>query len=354
MKIDKEQPLTTRRFISLLTATAAAALLFTVHHAHAQIEVDVGTTAPGSAATVTTSTESADQSEPSATSVLQQDAAADQAAQKIVPAPGTQMQSTEDGTLGTAGVTVAAEPSLRMQEDAMVLQDGVTTETLAVESGAELLRLLGVQLRKQSAAGPSELDESTTNTLFDVTAIRRLKGSDPTVVYRVVVEDTPMPDPMIVPWIRQAKLLQERFDRAVQLLGDNRVEAGRQELLGIVTDFPDTDYAVQARALLRKLDELNQPIAIPTAAVEEEREQPVVVVELSPNVTIGTVVVDPQDPANNRAMIAGRAYKVGDPISGIPNHKVVGITDSMVQIEVEQSEVTKIFDVPVRPRGATE
>lgn len=347
MTDNNSKPLVILRFQKLhLVAAAFVCLTF---GAHGQIEVDVGTTTPGSADEATTPPESTDGRDTSGG--LIQDTEADEAAQRIVPAPGTQMQSTEDGTLVSAGGTVAAAPSLQVDENEVVLKDGETTETLAVASGAELLRLLGLQLRRDQGTGPSELEETTATALFDVGAVRRLKGAEPTVVYRVVVDDTPLPDPMIVPWIRQAKLLQERFDRAVQLLGQNRVEAGRQELIGIMTDFPDTDYAKQAQALLAKLDDLSQPVAGPTVQVEDEPE---VVVELSPNVSIGTVVVDPQDSSNNRAMIGGRAYKVGDSINAVSNHRVVGITDSVVQIEVEQSGVKKIFDVPVRPTGATQ
>ncbi len=340
-------PLVIRRFERLYLVAAAVFCL--TCGAHGQIEVDVGSTTPGSADQATTATDGEEGTDSSGG--LIQDAEADEAARRIVPAPGTQMQSTEEGTLGSAGGTVAAAPSLQLDENEVVLQDGETTEALAVASGAELLRLLGLQLNRERGAGPSELDETTATALFDVGAVRRLKGAEPTVVYRVVVDETPLPDPMIVPWIRQAKLLQERFDRAVQLLGQNRVEAGRQELIAIVTDFPDTDYAKQAQALLAKLDDLSQPVAGPSAQVDDEPE---IRVELSPNVSIGTVVVDPQDSSNNRAMIGGRGYKVGDSINAVSNHRVVGITDSVVQIEVEQSGVKKIFDVPVRPTGATQ
>lgn len=346
MKTPQLMPSAARRLTRLFAiVTGVVAIHAAPFTASAQIEVQVGTTQPGSAETTATQ-------DPQEAPELKQDSSADQAAQKIVPAPGTQMQSTEGGSLLPDAGAVAAEPSLKVDADQVVLKDGQSTEALAVSSGAELLKLLGLQRNKQTTDGPSELDESTTSSLFDVEAIRRLKGTEPIVVYRVVINDTPLPDPMIVPWIRQAKLLQERFDKAVQLLGENKVDDGRQELLAIVADFPDTDYATQARALLGKLDDLSKPLTVPTAPVDEEKTT--VTVELSPNVQIGTVIVDPQNPTGNRAMIGGRAYKVGDPISGIPNHKVVSISENVVQIEVQQSGVTQIFDVPVRPRGATE
>lgn len=343
-------PSQARELKTWLAAMCAVASVAVVAPASAQIEVDVLTTGTENAE-VTTSGVTAEQpatSTPSVTSGLKQDKSADDAARRIVPAPGTQMQSTEGGTLDNSAA-VAAEPSLKVEEGGVVLQDGESTETLAVNSGAELLKLLGVQMKKKSGDEPLESDESTTSSLFDVDAIRKLKGSEPTVIYRVVIDETPLPDPMIVPWIRQAKLLQERFDKAVQLLGENRVDEGRGELLGIITDFPDSDYARQSQALLTKLEDLSQPVA--PQVVQEDKEA-TVTVELSPNVQIGAVIVDPENPVGNRVMIGSKAYSTGDEISGIPGHRVIGITDSVIQIEVEQSGIKKIFDVPVRPRGA--
>jgi len=354
-----EMPRKTRGWSATLSAVSLVAVLaaWGAPRAHAQIQVDVLTSSPkelenqtsasGRASTADASAENAGE----AVSGLKQDKAADEAARKILPAPGTQMQSTEGGTLET-GSAVAAEPSLKVQEDQVVLKAGESTETLAVKSGAELLRMLGLQTQKKSGTGPSELDESTTNSLFDVDAVKRLKGSAPTVVYRVVVNDAPLPDPMIVPWIRQAKLLQERFDKAVDLLGKNQVEQGREELVSIISDFPESDYATQAKALIGKLDDLNRPI-IPTAPQDNDNK-PTVTVELSPNIRVGAIIVDPENPSGNRAMIDGRAYKVGDEINGVPGHRVVGISEKIVQIEVTQSGLKKTFDVPVRPRGATE
>lgn len=277
-----------------------------------------------------------------------EDLKADEAANKIVPAPGTHLQSTAESSLGATG-SVAPAPSVTLKEDQLVLQEGQTTETVAVKSGAELLRMLGIQSKSsKTATAGGELDEETSVTLFDVTAVERLKGAKPTVVYRVVVENSPLPDPMIVPWIRQAKLLQERFDKAVVMLGENQVERGRQELLSIATDFPDSDYAIQSRELLKKLDDIKTQIV--QAPVAKEADVPVV--ELSPNIQVGTVIVDSADPTGNRVMINGRIYRSGEEIRGVPGHKVTGISEAVVQIEVEQSGQKQTFDVPVRPTGA--
>jgi len=273
---------------------------------------------------------------------------AEEEAQKIVPAPGTVMQSTENSSLGKTG-TVAPAPSLNLNNDQLVLKEGETTESVAVKSGAELLKMLGLQQREapKQLSADLEINEDTTNSLFDMSAVERLKGDKPTVVYRVVIGDTPLPDPMIVPWIRQAKMLQERFDKALAMLANNQVEQGRQELLAIASDFPDSDYAVQSRALLKKLDDLSKE-EMPQPVIKEETT---VTVELSPNIQVGTIIVDPNDPAGSRAMISGRMYKVGDVINSAPGHRLVGISQTAVKIEVEQSGLKQTFDVPVRPTG---
>ncbi len=320
-----------------------------------QIEVDILTTPTATGAQTTTTTSPTPTPETSTTGAtgLMQDKSADEAARRIVPAPGTAMKSTEDGTLQTGGA-VATEPSLRINQDEVVLKEGETTETVAVRSGVELLRMLGVQRESKTVpVGGLEMDETTSSILFDVSAVKRLKGDEPTVVYRVLVEDTPLPDPMIVPWIRQAKLLQERFDKAVRLLGENMVIDGREELLGIITDFPDSDHALQAKAILAKLDDMNKEEA-PTPVIATAEEETTVTVELSPNISVGTVIVDPANTAGNRAMIGGKAYRVGEEIRGQAGHRVIGISDSVVQVEVEQHGMKKTFDLPVRPSGANE
>ncbi len=311
-------------------------------------EVEIVTTGTEASATATTASPAA--ATPAAARPADEPNA-EEAAQKIVPAPGTILQSTENSSLDT-NQAVAPAPSLVLNQDEMVLKEGETTESVAVRSGVELLKMLGVKKREEAPAAGLESDEEDAAGLFDVTAVKRLKGDDPTVVYRVVVEDKPLPDPMIVPWIRQAKLLQERFDKAVAMLSENRVNEGREELLGIMTDFPESDYAVQAKEIIKKLDELSQA-EMPQPVVQQEAPETTITVELSPNVSVGTVIVDPSDSSGNRAMIGGRAYKIGDEIKGEVGHTVVGISENVVQVEVEQSGMKKTFDIPVRPTGVT-
>jgi hypothetical protein len=100
------------------------------------------------------------------------------------------------------------------------------------------------------------------------------------------------------------------------------------------------------------LEKINKFTAEPIKKNDIVKATPAVDIQINPNVKVGTVIADPADPADNRAMINGRVYKIGDAIRSFPNHKVVGITEDLVTLEVEQSGLKKTFDVPVRPNGS--
>lgn len=281
---------------------------------------------------------------------LREDTAAVEAAEKIAPSPGEVLQSTEERSL-ESNTAVAPAPPVRFVEggDKVLLADGETTEAVAVRSAAELMKMLGVRPRPKPVLG-YESEETTAIQLFDEDAVRKLIASEPTVVYRVVVDDTPIPDPMIVPWIRNARLLQEMFDKALEKLEKGEVDAGRQDLLNIISEFPNTEYAQQASEILKKLAELT-PQETPSAVVATKTPTPVEI-NINPNVKIGSVLADPQNPADNRVMIGGRGYAAGDKVRGFPDHTIIGITEDVVTVEVQKSGQKKTFDIPVRPNGS--
>lgn len=343
MFITKPEHITKTRRIPSLRAFFVIAACMTVSSGYSQIEVEVVTTGTAEQAATTGTATATPPGEG-----LIEDKAADDAAHKILPKPGTVLKSTENSEL-SENTAVAESPSLAINQDLVVLKDGETSEALAIKSGAELLRLLGVNRAKAPAKGEGEVDEAKASSLFDVNAVKRLKGDEPTVVYRIVVDQKPLPDPMIVPWIRQAKLVQERFDRAVEMLANNNVSQGREELLAIASEFPDNEYADQARELLRKLDDLSEKPAVPVAKVEETTTT-TINIRLNPEVKIGTVIVDAETPSGNRVMIGGRSYKVGDKLAFInPAHTVTSITQDNVGIEVTQDGQKESFILPVRP-----
>ncbi|MGI8907820.1 MAG: hypothetical protein ACR2IE_15170 [Candidatus Sumerlaeaceae bacterium] len=314
------------------------------------VEVEVGTTETATVTPVPAApTAAAAEAEPTSDTVtaLQTDAEAASSAEKILPVPGSTLESTEQRSLDGAA-SVAQPPSVQLKPDgSVVLNDGQSSEAVAVKSAAELLKMLGLKPPAPRPAEGYESDEESTATKFDVDAIQRLIGREPTVVYRVVVDNTPLPDPMIVPWIRNQKLLEETFNKAIEKLANNELDDGRAMLLDILTQYPNTEYAQQAKEILEKINQV--AAAGPPKKSTFIKAPAPVDIQINPNVKVGTVIADPANSADNRVMINGRVYKIGDAIRSFPNHKVVGITEDSVTLEVELSGQKRSFDVPVRP-----
>lgn len=252
--------------------------------------------------------------------------------------------------VGEGDHTTAALPAV-MADATMTADDSISTEARAIASGAELLRKLGLTPKRPKAGGREIDDPGAVNLFPNEEEVRKLLGDNPQVVYRVVVNGTPLPDPMIIPWIRQGRVVEELFDEAVVLLGNGRIDSAREKLLALMTEYPSTEQAAQAREILAKLENLQgaptpRPISRPSASPTP------VEVQLNPNVKVSTVLIDPNNPADSRVVIGGRAYAVGEAIRNYPDHKVVSISDDTVIIEVEKQGVSKQFPIPVRPAGS--
>jgi hypothetical protein len=278
---------------------------------------------------------------------------AEESASRIVPAPGTSLRTTEASEFPSVDEQ-AQPPSVSLTGDQLQVGAADTTERLAIESAADLLTKLRIVAPRRTDAGEREIDETTPTELFDDAKLVELLGQNPTVIYQVIYRATPIPDPMIVPWVRNAVVLKERFDEAIQLLAENKIEQGREALLDIETQFPETEYAVQAREIRNRLQELTTPQA-PQATAATARATPTpapLQINVDPNVRISTVIIDAQNTEENRVMINGRVYAVGDVIRDFPNHKVTAITEDTVTLEVEVSGQTKEFAVPVREARA--
>ncbi|MGC8741164.1 MAG: tetratricopeptide repeat protein [Candidatus Sumerlaeaceae bacterium] len=311
-----------------LALTMVAALTFSCPSAHAQLPT---TDAHGTTATAQTE--------------ASQEAAKE--AEKLVAPPGTKVQTTEEPTIGP-GEVVMPTPAVKVQGDKLFVGDESTSEVVDVKSGTELLKKLNIVAPpKVLPKGARETDETTPSELFRQEEIRRLLGDKPTVVYQVVYDNKPLPDPMVIPWVRNAVVLKERFDEAVALLAQNRIQQGREALLAIITEFPNTDYARQAQELLQKLqEETAQPKervtvrATPTPAPIQ--------IMVDPNVRVGSILVDANNPEQSRVMINGRAYRAGDVIRGFSNHRVVKVMEGAVVIEVEAMGQRKEFTISIK------
>lgn len=276
---------------------------------------------------------------------------ADESAKNIVVPEGVPLQSSEGGSEETTAV-LAPGPGTHIPVDQASTGsvESAVSEKQAIGTAADMLKKLGlVRPAVRKAPGTREMDDTTpTQPLIDAEVMARLIGEKPTAPYQVVYEGTPIPDPMVIPWIRKVIVLKEMFDDAVQLLADGKIREGKETLLSIETEFPNTEYAIQAREILKRLQDLeNEPVpkvkSSPTATPID--------IHVDPNVKISTVLIEPESPEENRVMINGRMYKPGDQVRGFTNHRVVSIADDSVTIEVEISGQKKQFNIPVRQSG---
>jgi hypothetical protein len=269
-------------------------------------------------------------------------------AEKLVAPPGAKVQITEGAGLGP-GETVVPTPAVQLRGGKLMVGNEQTSQVMDVSSGAELLRKLNIVAPPSALRrGAREMDETTPTELFRNEELRRLLGESPSVVYEVVYEGKPLPDPMIIPWVRNAMVLRERYEEAVALLAQNRLQQGREALLAIITEFPNTDYARQAQELLKKLEEESAQPKAPTAVVQATPTPAPLQIMVDPAVRVGSILVDARNPDENRVMINGRAYKAGDVIRGFANHRVVKVLDGAVIIEVEAMGQRKEFTIPIK------
>lgn len=268
-------------------------------------------------------------------------------ADKLVAPPGARVRLAED----QPEAVIPAAP-VKVEGDKVVVGDTATSEVIEAKSGAELLKKLGlIAPPSEQRRGERELDETTGTRLFDNPEIRRLLGESPTVVYQIVYEEKPLPDPMIIPWVRNAVVLKERLDEAVALLGKGRVQEGRQALLAIISEFPNSEIAQQAQAILQKLEsDVLKPEAAQTV-VRATPTPPPVQIMVDPNIRIGSILIDSRNSDENRVMINGRAYKAGDVIRGYSNHRVIRVSEGAVVIEVEAAGQRKEVTITLKGKG---
>jgi hypothetical protein len=253
-----------------------------------------------------------------------------EAARSIVARPGATMASTEFGS------TMAKAP-----EPPKIKEVDEETVRQAAKDGAELIRLLGLVPTNRAPEPQNEMDRE----LFEQEQrARELLGDNPTVVYRIKLGDETLPDPMIVPWIDAANRLRDRFESAVNLIAANKLSDARAELLAISTEYPDSEWGVQAAALLKKLENLREgQRPVMTSAVQAAPE-----ITLDGPVKPTTILFDSSNPAQSRVMILGRSYRVGQSIRQHPDHVVKEIRPNEVDIEVSRNNASKVFTLPVR------
>lgn len=288
------------------------------------------------------------QDETTQAAAVEEEASAIGTAERLVAPPGAPLATTELPE-GVTTAPLAPGPSVRIESGAIQLATDETTERLAVASGAELLRRLKIAApRERPEPGTREIDEPTTPPeLFDEENIRRLLGDEPAVMYQVIYNGKPLPDPMIVPWVRNVQVLKERFDQALILLSEEKVSEARALLLSIESEFPDTDFAMQSREILRTLDEQEIGMASRSPLLPRMDQRAAVVIQMNPNVKVTSLIADPLRPEDNVAMINGRSYRVGTTLRGLANHRVKEITETGVTITVSVEDQSQDFEISI-------
>ena len=285
----------------------------------------------------------------------QADPAAEAQARQLLVPTGESLKTTEETELTTTA-PVAQGPSVVFSGEPLKLPPGETTESLAVKSGAEIMRKLGIVVPagQRAEAGSREKDEPTTPTqLFDEEQVRRLIGDNPTVVYRVLYDDRVLPDPMIVPWIRNSVVLKDRFDEAVQLISEQKFREGKEALLAIEAEFPNSEYAAKGREIVRRLDEVAASIKPPEKRVETPKTgkagptPPPMEIRVDPNIKTTAIGYDSGNPRNSVVFINGESYRIGDAIRHYSDHRVVGVSEDAVTFEVEKLGQKKQITVKV-------
>lgn len=230
--------------------------------------------------------------------------------------------------------------------------DAVVTESLAIKSGGDLLVKLNIVApRKITPDSERESAETTPTQLIDTTQFERLLGQKPTVLYQVVYQGIALPDPMVIPWIKNEKVLRERFEDAVQMLAEQKIPQAKDALQAIESDFPESEPAKQAREILKKLEDYRKTTAqAPKPGAKVVGTPAPAEPQPSVNLHIGSAVVVPGKPEDSMVMINQRGYKAGEVVRGLENHKVVRIGENSVTIEVEEKGRTKQFEFSLRQR----
>lgn len=277
------------------------------------------------------------------------DNSAERTANEIVAEPDTSIRTTENSMEGDTTTTVAPRPSVRLRGNVLVIGDQVVSETVGVEAAAELLRHLQVVKPKRKPVEEQESKETTPTDFFNRTEVTKLLSENPTVVYQVSFKGTPMPDPMVVPWVQKSIILRERYDEAIELLASGKLREGREALLEIEATAPNSEYAEQSRALLKKLEDILVTAPAEKAKGGKATPQPTPInIHLDPNFKVSTTLIDQKNPEENRVMVNGKIYGPGEIVKGYKDHKIISISDATVTVEVRESGQAKQFTIPVR------
>ena len=250
------------------------------------------------------------------------------------------------------------DDNVKLQNSATPIADKRTTETdqLQVANASELLRLLGVMPEKEKVES-DERHQNLSAVAISDSAVKRILGDNPAILYRVMDEEDPLIDPMIIPWIRNAVILRETLDEANALLAEGLVSQACEVWTLLANRFPDSDEGKIAKESLAKIQQLRsaaeakQAMDSKTTGTTSLLDMAVATeeaVELDKNIKLSLVVEDIEHPQNSYVMFGEKLYRNGDEIAGFyPKHIIKRVWEDSVEIEVTNGKKSKMFQLSV-------
>jgi hypothetical protein len=181
----------------------------------------------------------------------------------------------------------------------------------------------------ESQDNPSEM----ARNLFDNPEIRRLLGDNPRFIYNPAGK----PDPMLVPWVRDAVIFEELSMIAAGMLANNQTAEAKQVYHRII-EMKNPRYTVVAQACLAQI--MTAEEVATTAAQNVDQPVPEAQIQLPEWVNSNTsgVIVSP---GRNLCLVGDFMLHVGDNLPNYPEVTVAGITSDTVTYSIRN----KVFEV---------
>ncbi len=227
------------------------------------------------------------------------------------------------------------------------------TEALAVANTAELLNLLGVVPQDLAKKRTAEKNEHLGQASVSEQDMLKILGQDPKVVYRLKDRQETFPDPMVIPWIRNAVIVREMMSDFKVLLAAGKITDATNMLKEIVTKYPETEEAAVAKEKLLKLQQLRdkadaQKLVGSDSGISVYSPSSAIELTLDPNIVIDAVMQDINHPDEGAVIINQKLYRVHDEIAGTyPKHTIKAVNEDSVVFKVSANNVSKEFVLSV-------
>lgn len=166
--------------------------------------------------------------------------------------------------------------------------------------------------------------------MFEIPEIRKLLGDEPRFVYN----PANMPDPMLMPWVRNAAIYSELSKLAEEHL--NREEFDQAiELYRKILAMNDDRYSLEIRS---KLSQLASQKSNAVLAELQSQYVEVQVAELPHWVVDNTTGVIFTGDESNVCLVGEDFLKVGDTVPAYPDVKVIGIERRKVVYKIRDQD----------------